>query len=90
MQYIDKQVKVAKEFYEVFGAMGVLVDSYKVAIKDGWQPGMDIPSIVLGSLPALGQALTGLDQVPGEFKTSTDFNNSNQGGMGLFSGWPLI
>jgi hypothetical protein len=69
MQYVDKQVKVAKEFYEVFSAAGSVIEIYKQAIKDGWQPGVDIPSIVLGAMPALGVALQGLDQVPAEFKT---------------------
>lgn len=69
MEYVDKQVKVSKEFYEVFSAVGMVVDAYKTAMKDGWQPGMDIPTIVLGAMPALGLALTGMDKIPAEFKT---------------------
>lgn len=68
MEYVDKQVKVAKEMYEVFQAVGMIVDAAKAALKDGWQPGTDIPMVLMAAMPALGTAIQGMDKIPVEMK----------------------
>lgn len=67
----EVSVTVAKETHEVFDALAEIVRQAKLALKDGFQPGQDIPAIVLGSFNKLTVALDGMGKVPADLKGNT-------------------
>lgn len=68
METVDVTLKCAKETYELGkGLEGVLLAVQK-ALKDGWQPGTDLPAIAIESLQALGPAVQGVEKIADELK----------------------
>jgi hypothetical protein len=60
------QVEVSKEMYELGMGLAGVVDAVKQATADGWQPGQDLPAIVVAAIAILPPALQGVDQIKGE------------------------
>jgi hypothetical protein len=60
------QVEVSKEMYELGMGLASVVDAVKQATADGWQPGQDLPAIVVAAIAILPPALQGVDQIKSE------------------------
>lgn len=68
MEYVDVTLKCAKETYELGKGLEGVVIAIKNALKDGWQPGTDLPMIAVQSLNALAPAVQGVEKLPEEAK----------------------
>jgi hypothetical protein len=68
MQKEEVKVLVAKEAHELSLALVQIVKSSKLALKDGFQAGQDVPQIVMQSLPALMKGIEGIEKLPEEAK----------------------
>jgi len=68
MSLVSETVQVPKELNDVRKALVQVVKSAKEASKDGFQPGKDIPAIVMDSYKALAEALEGMTAIPLEVK----------------------
>jgi len=68
MEKVEVKVSVAKEAHELAEAVKKLIIAVKEAVKDGFQPGMDIPVILAPNLPALLAGVDGLDKLGDELK----------------------
>jgi len=62
------EVEVPKEVYEIGQCVGNMLSAAGVALKDGWQPGQDIPVILTGALSGLMTAIDGCQKVIAEAK----------------------
>ena len=62
------EIEVSKESLELAEGIKQMVLSAKEALKDGWQPGQDIPAIAASAFAALLPAVQGISQVPDEIK----------------------
>lgn len=60
------EVEVAKEMYELGMGLAQVIDAVKQAMADGWQPGQDIPAIVVQAIAIIPPALAGVDQIKNE------------------------
>jgi hypothetical protein len=60
------EVEVAKEMYELGMGLAQVIDAVKQAMADGWQPGQDIPVIVVQAIAIIPPALAGVDQIKNE------------------------
>lgn len=60
--------EVSKEMFELIQAIVKIIEASKVAMKDGFQAGADVPAIVMASMPAMMVAVGGIDKLPAEFK----------------------
>lgn len=58
--------EVAKEAHEAVQFPVEIVKAVKLALADGWQPGTDVPAVILAVLAKAPQAIAGLDQLEGE------------------------
>lgn len=67
---MEVQVQVAKEMHEVMDGLSEVVAAVKQALADGFQPGQDLPAIVLAAVNKLPPALEGMDKVKDELKNS--------------------
>ena len=65
MQY---QVTIPDETAELVQGLVSFIASIKESLKDGWQPGIDIPVIMMKALSDLPSAIGGLDKLPDEAK----------------------
>lgn len=65
MQY---QVTIPDETAELVKGLVAFVASIKESLEDGWQPGIDIPVILMKSLNDLPDAISGIDQLDDEAK----------------------
>ena len=68
MEYINLQVKVSKEGYEVGVAFLTLVKSIKKHSSDGWDTFTDAPAIVMENFGSLKKAIEGSDKLDDEAK----------------------
>ena len=68
MEKINVELELPKEAYELFDGTYKIVEIIKTALDDGWQPTEDLPAIVTQSIMELPKMITGLDQLPKEFK----------------------
>ncbi len=68
MKLIKIETEVTKEVYEIGLAVKGVVVAYKLATKDGFQAGQDIPAILMASYQELTKAIEGADLVDDEFK----------------------
>lgn len=59
-------VEVSKEMYELGMGLAQVIDAVKQATADGWQPGTDIPAIVVQAIAIIPPALQGVDQIKNE------------------------
>lgn len=62
------EIEVTKETHEIGVAVKNVMSNFIEAKKDGWQPGTDIPAVLMGSYQDLLTAIDGADKVGGEFK----------------------
>lgn len=67
VEYKKHELEVPKETYEIGEALSSMVSATAKALEDGWQPGQDIPAILVSPVSKLGAALDGIQKVPGEF-----------------------
>ena len=67
MNYLDYKTQYPKETYEVGYALGEMIRAIGAALKDGFQPGQDIPVIITSAIANLASAINGLDELPEEF-----------------------
>lgn len=65
MQY---QVTIPDETAELIKGLVAFVESVKESLDDGWQPGIDIPMIVMKALNDLPTAIAGIDEISDEAK----------------------
>lgn len=63
---IKKEVMLPKETSELADALVKLLAGVKGALADGFQPGQDIPEVIMLAVHELGAAMVGIDKVPGE------------------------
>jgi hypothetical protein len=68
MEKVTKSVDVPKNAAAVGDALVQVAKATKQALADGWQPGQDIPAILLGSFQPLTTALAAVGAVPAEAK----------------------
>lgn len=64
MAKVQKSIEVSKEADELVQALVGLAGATKQALADGFQPGQDIPAIVLEAYQKLPVALQGAAQIP--------------------------
>lgn len=69
MELVKIETEVTKEVHEIGLAVKKVIESYKQATADGWQPGTDIPQILMGSYQGLLTAIDGVEKSGSEFKT---------------------
>lgn len=62
------QVDVTKEAYELGLGLKRFVVALKGALKDGWQPGKDIPVVLNAAMTDLMPAVEGLEKLEDEIK----------------------
>lgn len=67
-QVADVHLIIGKETYELVEGIGEFVGAVKAALADGWQPGSDIPVIMMAAIEKLGPAVQGADQIDDELK----------------------
>lgn len=67
---MDVQVQVEKEMHELMQALHGIVKATKQALADGFQPGMDIPQVVMAAVGVLPAAIQGLDSLPANAKAN--------------------
>lgn len=70
MEKIEKVVSLPKEWSEVGDALVGVAVAVKAAKADGWQPGTDIPAVLMASFGPLAKALEGAQNLPVEAKES--------------------
>lgn len=70
MEMQKVEVSVSKEAHELGMAVAALVVAVKKALADGFQPGMDIPAIVMTAFNELPKAIEGLDKLDDEAKSA--------------------
>jgi hypothetical protein len=68
MEKVIKQVEVMKEADELVQALVSIVKAVKTALKDGFQPGADLPAIIVSAVASLPSALEGVQKLPEEAK----------------------
>lgn len=66
MAKVKVEVEVSKEASELANAVAGIVKATRVALKDGFQPGTDIPAVVVQALALLPDAIAGVDQMGAE------------------------
>lgn len=59
-------VEVSKEAHELGVGLVEVVKAVKLALADGFQPGADLPAIVVAAVAKLPPAIEGLDKLGGE------------------------
>jgi hypothetical protein len=69
MEKVIKQVEVMKEADELAQALVSIVKAVKAALKDGFQPGADLPAIIVSAVATLPAALDGVQKLPEESKS---------------------
>lgn len=68
MDTVKVELEVAKETYEIGQAVSALLKNAKEALKDGFQPGQDLPEIITKSLNDLFVGISGIEKISGEAK----------------------
>lgn len=65
---IKVEVEVSKEAYELGQGLAVFIKAAKQALNDGFQPGQDLPALMMSAMNDLLPAVQGLDQIEAEIK----------------------
>jgi hypothetical protein len=68
MEKVEVKVELAKEAYELAEAIKGLIVTARVALKDGFQPVVDIPVLLGANMGALLKGVEGLEKLPAEAK----------------------
>ena len=89
MEKLTVSVEVSKEAYEFGVGLVNIGKSIKTALADGWQPGQDLPVIVLTAVAELPKMIEGMEDIEDEFKaspiaTSRAFALAGAGIAGMF------
>lgn len=61
-------VEVSKEAHELMSGFIEVVKASRKALADGFQPGQDVPEILIKAVGQLPAMVGGLDQLPAEAK----------------------
>lgn len=67
-QIVKLDVDGVKECKDLMDALEAITVATKLALKDGFQAGQDIPPIVAAAWATLPAAIQGIDQLPTEAK----------------------
>lgn len=68
IQLTTETVEVTKEVNDVGLAIEGVMGATAQALKDGWQPGEDIPAIMLEAYQKVPEAIKNLNLAKGEFR----------------------
>ena len=68
VEMVEVKTEGTKELHELGLALKSIMVATQQALKDGWQPGTDIPAIVASSFVALPTAIDGLNKAKDEVK----------------------
>jgi hypothetical protein len=71
VELVDINTKGTKETNEIGLALKDIVVATSKALEDGFQPGQDLPTILLTAVTKLSVAIEGYEKVPAEFKEET-------------------
>lgn len=66
MEKVTKSVEVPKNASAIGDALVQIAKATKAALADGWQPGTDIPAILVASFQPLTSAVAALGSVSAE------------------------
>jgi len=69
MEYKKLEIETPKEITEVGEALEGILEATASALKDGFQAGQDIPTIVIASIANLSTAIAGVQKIPEEVKS---------------------
>lgn len=72
MELVKREVELTKEVDELMQGLAKIVLASKQALNDGFQPGQDLPAILVASVAELPEMVSGLDQLDDEFKAHPD------------------
>lgn len=70
VEKVKIEIEGTKEINEVGVAIKVIIQNTMAALKDGWQAGQDIPSVMLGSYQSLARAIDGLSEAGKEIEAA--------------------
>lgn len=70
MEIVKREMEYPKEMLELGECVGNIIAKVGVALKDGWQPGEDLPAIIATSFSELIKAVDGINRIPEEFAES--------------------
>lgn len=65
-------VDIPNETGELVKGLSKFVASIKTAMADGWQPGTDLPAIMMAAMSDLPAAIDGWDQLDDEAKANPE------------------
>ncbi len=68
---VDVTVQVSKETYELSKGVAELTKAVKLALKDGFQVGQDIPPIITAAIQQLA-AIEGVELIDDEMKENPE------------------
>jgi len=68
MEKMKLEVEVPKEMHELMVGLAKIVKASKLALKDGFQPGQDLPAVLVAAVAELPAMVGGLDKLPEEAK----------------------
>lgn len=68
MDTVKVEIELPKEMAAIKEAIGKMVGAVKTSLADGWQPGTDLPAILIAGMAELPAAIAGLSSLPAEFK----------------------
>lgn len=71
MEKMKLEVEVPKEMHELMLGIAKIVKASKLALKDGFQPGQDLPAVLVAAVAELPAMVGGLDKLPEEAKSDT-------------------
>jgi hypothetical protein len=60
-------LELPKETLEMGEAIQNILIATATALKDGWQPGTDVPVVITATIANLGTAVAGAQNIPAEF-----------------------
>jgi hypothetical protein len=67
MEFKEIKLQTPKEITEVGECVRAILIATATALKDGWQPGQDIPVILASAFSGLMSAIEGCQNIPEEF-----------------------
>lgn len=68
MEKIKREVELPKESCELMEGAGDFIYALRLALRDGFQLGEDLPLIVAEAMAKLVPAVEGMDKIDDEFK----------------------
>lgn len=66
MEKVKVELEVPKEIHEAGQVLGEIIIAAKEALKDGFQPGTDLPALLVAAVSKLPKAIDGIDKLPAE------------------------